>query len=63
MISDPRWRSSSQVSLQIMRSHRLFLEGLPLGVTKGTALSWLAERLGIDARRRWLSGIRIMTRP
>jgi Cof subfamily protein (haloacid dehalogenase superfamily) len=34
--------------LQIMRSHRFFLEGLPLGVTKGTALSWLAERLGVE---------------
>jgi Cof subfamily protein (haloacid dehalogenase superfamily) len=34
--------------LQIMRSHRFFLEGLPLGVTKGTALSWLAEQLGVE---------------
>lgn len=33
--------------LQIMRSHRLFLEGLPLGVTKATALSWLSERLDV----------------
>jgi Cof subfamily protein (haloacid dehalogenase superfamily) len=34
--------------LQIMRSHRFFLEGLPLGVTKGTALSWLADQLAIE---------------
>ena len=33
--------------MQIMRSHRLFLEGLALGVTKGTALEWLAGQLGI----------------
>ena len=33
--------------LQIMRSHRYFLEGLALGVSKGRALAWLAERLGV----------------
>jgi Cof subfamily protein (haloacid dehalogenase superfamily) len=34
--------------LQIVRSHRLFLEGLPLGVSKGSALAWLAEWLHIS---------------
>ena len=34
--------------LQIVRSHRLFLEGLPLGVSKGSALAWLAEWLGVS---------------
>ncbi|MHB9033181.1 MAG: Cof-type HAD-IIB family hydrolase [Anaerolineae bacterium] len=34
-------------SMQIVRSHPLFLEGLALGVTKGTALAWVAQRLGI----------------
>jgi Cof subfamily protein (haloacid dehalogenase superfamily) len=33
--------------MQIMRSYTYFLEGLPLGADKGTALAWLAERLGI----------------
>jgi Cof subfamily protein (haloacid dehalogenase superfamily) len=33
--------------LQIVRSHRYFLEGLALGVHKGSALAWLAHRLGI----------------
>jgi len=34
--------------LQIMRSHRYFLEGLPLGVDKGSALAWVARRLGVS---------------
>ncbi|HUV94315.1 MAG TPA: Cof-type HAD-IIB family hydrolase [Anaerolineae bacterium] len=34
--------------LRVMRSHRFFLEGLPLGADKGTALAWVAERLGIS---------------
>jgi Cof subfamily protein (haloacid dehalogenase superfamily) len=33
--------------LQIVRSHALFLEGMALGVTKGTALSWVAQHLRI----------------
>jgi Cof subfamily protein (haloacid dehalogenase superfamily) len=33
--------------LQIVRSHPLFLEGLALGVTKGTALAWVAQYLRI----------------
>ncbi|MHB1293358.1 MAG: Cof-type HAD-IIB family hydrolase [Anaerolineae bacterium] len=33
--------------LQIVRSHRWFLEGMGLGVTKGSALAWLARRLGV----------------
>lgn len=33
--------------LQIVRSHPLFLEGLALGVTKGTALAWVAQYLNI----------------
>lgn len=36
--------------LQIVRSHRLFLEGLAPGVSKGSALTWLAERLSIPRR-------------
>ncbi|MCE5258117.1 MAG: Cof-type HAD-IIB family hydrolase [Chloroflexi bacterium] len=34
-------------SMQIVRSHPLFLEGLALGVTKGTALAWVARHLWI----------------
>jgi Cof subfamily protein (haloacid dehalogenase superfamily) len=33
--------------LQIVRSHPLFLEGMALGVTKGTALAWVAQHLRI----------------
>ncbi len=36
--------------LQIVRSHRFFLEGLAPGVSKGSALAWLAARLGIPRR-------------
>jgi len=43
----PEFERQFGTRLQIMRSHRLFLEGLPLGVDKGTALAWVAERLGI----------------
>jgi len=34
--------------LHIMRSHRLFLECLPLGVDKGSALAWVARWLGVS---------------
>ena len=34
-------------SMHIVRSHPLFLEGLALGVTKATALAWVAHYLGI----------------
>ena len=33
--------------LQIVRSHRFFLEGLANEATKGNALAWLAARLGV----------------
>ncbi|HHX42588.1 MAG TPA: HAD family phosphatase [Chloroflexi bacterium] len=33
--------------LQIVRSHRYFLEGLAAGASKGQALAWLAGELGI----------------
>jgi Cof subfamily protein (haloacid dehalogenase superfamily) len=33
--------------LQIVRSHPLFLEGMALGVSKGTALAWVAQHLRI----------------
>jgi len=33
--------------LQIVRSHPLFVEAIPLGVSKGRAMAWLAEYLGI----------------
>ena len=42
--------------LKIMRSHRLFLEGLPVGVDKGTALAWVAERLGIPREDTMAAG-------
>jgi Cof subfamily protein (haloacid dehalogenase superfamily) len=33
--------------MQIMRSYTYFLEGMPLGVDKGSALAWLAAYLGV----------------
>ena len=33
--------------LAIVRSHRYFVEAVPLGVTKGAALAWLANYLGV----------------
>ncbi len=34
--------------LIVVRSHRRFVEGNPLGSTKGDALAWLADYLGVD---------------
>lgn len=45
---EARWKAHFAERLLIVRSHRLFVEGNPLGVSKGTALAWLAERLGIS---------------
>lgn len=42
-----RWKRHFEDRLTIVRSHRLFVEGNPIGVSKGTALAWLAHRLGI----------------
>lgn len=33
--------------VEVLRSHEEFLEGLAPGVTKGAALAWVAERLGV----------------
>lgn len=44
---EARWKRDFDGRLHIVRSHRLFVEGNPPGVSKGTALAWLAERLGI----------------
>lgn len=33
--------------MQVFRSHPMFVEGIPPGVSKGTALAWLASHLGI----------------
>lgn len=33
--------------LQIVRSHALFLEGLAIGVSKGSALAWVASQLDV----------------
>ncbi|MCW5851888.1 MAG: HAD family phosphatase [Anaerolineae bacterium] len=44
---EARWKEGFEGRLHIVRSHRLFVEGNPPGVSKGTALAWLARRLGI----------------
>ena len=44
---EARWKEVFDGRLHIVRSHRLFVEGNPPGVSKGTALAWLARRLGI----------------
>ncbi|MBI3943562.1 MAG: HAD family phosphatase [Chloroflexi bacterium] len=41
------WRARFEPGLQIVRSHAMFVEGGPPGVTKGAALAWLARHLGI----------------
>jgi hypothetical protein len=43
----PAWKAHFQGRLQIVRSHRLFVEGNPLGVSKGHALARLAAHLGV----------------
>lgn len=42
--------------LQIVRSHRFFLEGLASEATKGRALAWLAARLGISRQETMAIG-------
>ncbi len=46
-IIEARWKAGFDGQLHVVRSHRLFVEGNPPGVSKGTALAWLAERLGL----------------
>lgn len=45
------WRVRFEPGLQIVRSHAMFVEGGPPGVTKGVALAWLAHHLGIPQRQ------------
>lgn len=42
--------------MQILRSHEYFLEGLALGTTKGTALAWVADALGIPREQTLACG-------
>jgi hypothetical protein len=44
----PAWKTHFKGRLQIVRSHRLFVEGNPLGVSKGHALARLAAHLGVS---------------
>ena len=44
---EARWKEAFDGRLHVVRSHRLFVEGNPPGVSKGTALAWLARRLGV----------------
>ena len=44
---EPELEAELGERMEILRSHAYFLEGLALGVNKGTALAWLAERLGV----------------
>lgn len=41
------WKAHFNGRLQIVRSHPLFVEGTPLGVSKGDALARLARHLGV----------------
>lgn len=50
-VIEARWKARFDGHLDIVRSHRLFVEGNPRGVSKGTALAWLAQRLGIPRER------------
>lgn len=42
------WKEHFAERIKIVRSHRFFVEGIPLGVSKGRALTWLAQYLGIE---------------
>jgi len=44
---EPVFRAQFQGRLQMVRSHRLFLEGVGLGVSKGSALARVAGFLGV----------------
>lgn len=48
---EARWRAHFGDRLHMVRSHRLFFEGTPQGVSKGVALAWVAERLGVPRAR------------
>lgn len=41
-------RERFSASMQIVRSHALFVEANPPGVNKGVGLAWLAEHLGVE---------------
>jgi hydroxymethylpyrimidine pyrophosphatase-like HAD family hydrolase len=43
----PAWKAHFDGRLQIVRSHRLFVEGNPLDVSKGRALAFVAGCLGV----------------
>ena len=43
----PLWKAHFEGRLQIVRSHRLFVEGNSLGVSKGHALAFVAKHLGV----------------
>ena len=46
-VIEARWKTAFDGRLIVVRSHRLFVEGNPPGVSKGAALAWLAERLAV----------------
>lgn len=48
---EARWRAHFGDQLHMVRSHRLFFEGTPQGVSKGVALAWVAARLGVPRAR------------
>jgi Cof subfamily protein (haloacid dehalogenase superfamily) len=37
--------------MEVFRSHPMFVEGIPVGTSKGTALAWLARYLGVSRDR------------
>ena len=44
----PEFKLAFEGRLQIVRSHPLFIEAVPWGVSKGRAVAWLAEHLGFS---------------
>jgi HAD superfamily hydrolase (TIGR01484 family) len=44
--------------IEIVRSHAAVVEGNPLGVSKGKALRWLADRIGIPQAQTMAIGDR-----
>ncbi len=45
--AQPEVQARLGTRMEILRSHKYFLEGLALGTTKATALAWVAQALGI----------------
>lgn len=53
---EPEAKERFASRIEILRSHEYFLEGLAKGVTKGQALAWVAQHLGVAQRETMAFG-------